>query len=94
VDAGTIPAHGSVMVKISSAANLLTAQKTLVGQGSFADQLQATLDAVTAGRTSDACDALTSYVNHVRAQSGKQLNTTLADRLLGNAQQIRTLIGC
>lgn len=79
---------------ISSAADLLTAQKALVGQGSFADQLQAAIDAVTAGRTNDACDVLTSYVNHVRAQSGKQLTTALADRLLGNAQQIRPLPGC
>jgi len=97
IDVGTIPAHGSVIVKVSSAANLLTDQVALVGNangGSFADQLQQAIDAVNAGETTDACGILGGYVNHVQAQSGKQLTTELADQLLTNAQQIRTLIGC
>lgn len=65
----TIPAHGSVMLKVSSPVSLLSDQKALVGNaggGSFAHQLQAALGAVTVGQTRGACGILGGYVSHVR----------------------------
>lgn len=85
------------MLKESSPANLVTDQLPLVGNtggGSFATQLQAALDAINAGATHHACGRLGGYVNHVSAQSGRQLSNALADQLLANAQQIETLLGC
>jgi len=75
----------------------VTDQLTLVGNtggGSFAAQLPATLDAINAGATQDACGRLNGYLNHVSAQSGKQLSTDLADELTANVAQIQSLLGC
>jgi arabinogalactan endo-1,4-beta-galactosidase len=64
------------------------------GGGSFAAQLRAAASGVAAGDTQDACDALTGYDNHVRAQSGKQLSRALAGRMLADAVVIEGLLGC
>ena len=93
----TGPAHGPVVLKVSSPANLITDQLAVVGNaggGSFAAQLQAALGAVNADETRHACGLLGAYVNHVRAQSGKQLDTALANQLLAGAQQIQALLSC
>jgi hypothetical protein len=97
IDTGAIPPHGSVMLKISSPASLLTGQLTLVGNvggGSFASQLQAALDALNAGETPEACGILSGYTHHVQAQSGKQLSTSLASQLLASTRQAQALLGC
>jgi hypothetical protein len=81
----------------ASPADLLDDQIDLVAKadgGSFTTQLHAALDALAWGQSGDACDALTAYTNHVRAQSGKHLSGALADRLLANAQVIDGLLGC
>lgn len=97
IDVGTIAPHATMMLKVSSAANLLTDQLALVGNangGSFADQLLAASAAVEGDQPTSACEPLTGYTNHVRAQSGKKLSGELADELLANAQLIGSLLGC
>jgi arabinogalactan endo-1,4-beta-galactosidase len=77
--------------------DLLADEIDLVGNaggGSFAAQLRAAALGIAAGDTQDACDALTSFANHVRAQSGKQLSRALASRLLADARVIEGLLGC
>ncbi len=93
----TIPAHGSVMFRVSSAAALINDQITAVsatGGGSFADQLRSAQAALSGGDTNTACGDLDAYVKHVKAQSGKQFSTSQAAGLVADAQQIKALIGC
>jgi alpha galactosidase A-like protein/alpha galactosidase C-like protein len=93
----SIPAHGSVLLRVSSAAQQLNDQLALVGDalgGSLHDQLQAAIDALADGRTADACGDLRAYVNHVQAQSGKQLAADRAAQLIADARQIEGLLGC
>ncbi len=97
------PANSGQLWRVSAAritaspADLLTDGIGLVGNtggGSFAAQLHAALGALAAGDTVDACSVLVGFVNHVRAQSGRQLGTTLANQLLANAVVIQGLLGC
>ncbi|GIH14340.1 glycoside hydrolase family 27 protein [Rugosimonospora africana] len=97
LEVASVPAHGSVMVRVSSAADQLADQLALVGHvdgGSFAAQLRAAIRALDKGRTREACGALDGYVHHVRAQSGKKLRTELAAQLIANARRIEGLLGC
>jgi len=97
------PANTGQLWRISAAritgspADLLADEIGVVGNaggGSFAAQLRAALGALTAGDTAGACDTLVGYVNHVRAQSGKQLSPALASQLLADARVIQGLLGC
>jgi hypothetical protein len=93
----SIPAHGSVILRVSSAAQQLNDQLALVGDalgGSLHDQLQAAIDALAAGRTGDTCGDLGAYVNHVQAQAGKHLPADRAAQLIADAEQIEGLLGC
>jgi hypothetical protein len=45
-------------------------------------------------RTLLACGDLTGFINHVMAQSGKQLTVAQANQLLAAAAQIRAVLGC
>jgi alpha-galactosidase len=97
IDVAPIPAHGSVMVRVSSAATLVHDQLALVGSadgGSFAAQLQAVLDSLAKGKPNAACGQLDTYVAHVKAQSGKALTRSLATQLVANAGVISAVIGC
>ena len=64
------------------------------GGGSFASQLGEVKAKLAGGATTPACNELAAYVNHVRAQAGKQLPAPLAATLLANASRISGDIGC
>ncbi|MDT4981994.1 MAG: alpha-galactosidase [Pseudonocardiales bacterium] len=97
IGVASIPAHGSVMVRVSSAETLVGDQLALVGSadgGSFAAQLQAVLSSLSKGKSNAACGQLGAYVSHVKAQSGKALTSSLAAQLVANAAQIDRVIDC
>lgn len=75
---------------------LLDQQALLAGVNwtSFVDQLQAAIDAAAAGQTGPACEDIDAYAHHVRAQSGKSVSRSLAERLLASAEEVRGLLGC
>ena len=64
------------------------------GKQSFEDQLDNALTDVNAGNISLACGDLSDFINHVRAQSGKQLTVGQANQLISAAAQIRAVLGC
>jgi hypothetical protein len=62
---------------------------------SFESKLQKVLAVLEAGgSTAEACDALTAFVNHARAQSGKHLTVAQANQLIAAATEIRAAAGC
>jgi hypothetical protein len=96
-DAAGHQSSASFSVHVKGAPEQLGDQLALVGNaggGSFADQLQAVRDDLAAGSNGNACGDLSAYLNHVKAQSGKQLSLSLATTLTGNGNRIRAVIGC
>jgi hypothetical protein len=63
-------------------------------QNSLDHQLQAVLADLRAQQIAQACRDLTSFINHVKAQSGKSLTTAQATKLLTEAAVIHTRLGC
>jgi hypothetical protein len=63
-------------------------------QGSFDVQLQAVQADLQASSTAHACSDLTIFINHAKAQSGKQLTAIQAAQLVTNATQVRAVLGC
>jgi hypothetical protein len=63
-------------------------------QTSLDQQLQSVLADLRAQQTAQACQDLTSFINHVQAQSGIGLTTTQATQLLQEAAVIHTRLGC
>ena len=62
---------------------------------SFESKLQKVItDLDSPDGTADACDQLTAFINHAKAQSGKHLTAAQTDQLIAGAAQIRTLLGC
>lgn len=57
-------------------------------------KLDAALRAIAKGNTATACTALADFMNQVRAQSGKAIETATADAWLLTANQLRTALGC
>jgi hypothetical protein len=51
--------------------------------------LQAVLADLQVNNTAQACSDLTSFINHVTAQSGKHLTVSQANQLLAAARQIQ-----
>jgi hypothetical protein len=49
---------------------------------------------LSAADTRGACGDLNGYLNHVGAQSGKQLSASLATTLTANANRIRAVLSC
>jgi hypothetical protein len=97
INAGTIAPHSTVLLRVSSASDLVRDQLTLVGSadgGSFASQLAAVLDAVQSGKAGSACSKVAAFVNHVHAQSGKSLSASLASQLAADAAEVAGLLGC
>jgi hypothetical protein len=96
-DAADHAASESFTVHIKDAAEQIADQIALVGSAggnSFALQLQDARDELAAGDKNDACGTLAAYIQHVKAQSGKQLSVSLAVTLVSNATRIRAVIGC
>ena len=63
-------------------------------QNSLVKKLQAALAAYNAGDTAGACSKLDSFIQEVRAQSGKKIETAAANRLTADAGTIKQSIGC
>ena len=63
-------------------------------QTSFDSQLQVVQADLAANNTAQACSDLTSFINHVNAQSGKLLTTAQASQLLATAKQVQTILAC
>jgi hypothetical protein len=61
---------------------------------SLGTKLQNILADINAGDTSGACTKLTSFINEVNAQRGRQISPIDADRLIQAAQTIRSALGC
>jgi hypothetical protein len=61
---------------------------------SYISQLQAVQADLSANNTARACLDLTSFINHVNAQSGKGLTTTQAGQLLTAANRIKAVLAC
>lgn len=57
-------------------------------------KIRAAQASVAAGRIADACSQLQSFLNEVRAQSGKHLTAAQAEDLTARANRIRELLGC
>jgi sugar lactone lactonase YvrE len=49
---------------------------------------------VDAGHTGGACGSLGAYINEVKAQNGKKLETTYAEALIVDAMAVREALGC
>jgi hypothetical protein len=56
--------------------------------------LQDALDALAIDDTAGACDSLQSFLNQVKAQTGKKLTSAQAQQLTDGANDIRTQLGC
>jgi hypothetical protein len=75
-------------------ANLLAAV-TGVGPGkSLSDKVTEIRTEVAANDTKDACANLASFIGLVKAQTGKKIESTLAESFVAQAQSIETALGC
>ena len=52
------------------------------------------LAADNAGRTAIACGDLTAFINQVKGQTRKQITSSQATQLIGEARQLRALLAC
>jgi hypothetical protein len=62
--------------------------------GDYAEQLSGVRDKVLSGNTKAACGQLQGYLNHVSAEAGKEVETLLADSMLGVGRSIQDDLGC
>ena len=60
----------------------------------YVDQLSGVQEKLAAGNTRAACGQLAGYLNHVKAQAGKNLESLLADSMLGLGAAIKEDLGC
>jgi len=66
-----------------------------IGPGtSLADKVAQALAYLNSGDVSDACSTLTSFINEVKAQSGKTIPQAQAASLIASVEQIETLLRC
>jgi hypothetical protein len=61
---------------------------------SYISQLQMVQADLSTNNTAQACLDLTGFINHVKAQSGKQLTVSQATQLIAAARQIQAVLGC
>ena len=61
---------------------------------SLGAKLTSALSALSSGNQSAACGTLGAFINQVRAQAGKKIALADAQRLIAEAEQVRTVIGC
>jgi hypothetical protein len=62
--------------------------------GDYAEQLSGVRDKLLAGKVTAACGQLQGYLNHVSAEAGKEVETLLADSMLGVGRSIQDDLGC
>lgn len=80
---------------VAVALDALLRQVEGVGSGkSLATQVQAAIANDGVRDIQGTCGALTGFVHHAQAISGKQIGRALAMRLVGNANAIANAIGC
>ena len=92
----------SFTVTVDGAATQVSALISLVNsfhlpggiQTSFDSQLQAVQADLADNNTAQACSDLTSFINHVQAQSGKHLTVSQANQLIAAATNIKKVLGC
>src|SRR5229473_3036358 len=92
----------SFTVTVNGAATQVSALISLVNsfhlpggiQTSFDSQLQAVQADLADNNTAQACSDLTSFINHVQAQSGKHLTVSQANKLIAAATNIKKVLGC
>jgi hypothetical protein len=80
------------------ATNLLVTQVNAAGlagglQNSLDSQLVAAMTSFNAGNTTAGVNQLGAFINHVRAQRGKGIDTAVADALIALAQRIIRAVG-
>jgi hypothetical protein len=84
-----------VLAQIHYPITLITSFNLSSGLTSSLDtQLQAVLADLQANNTTQACNDLAAFANHVLAQSGKMLTTAQADQLLAAASTVRAVLAC
>jgi hypothetical protein len=97
-DAAGNTASGSFLVTVETALDQLSdliAEVQGLGPGrSLAAKLQNVRARLRAGDTRAACNGLDSFVNEVRAQSGKSLSASEANALTSDALRVEAVIGC
>ena len=86
------------VLSYAQATNNLVAQVNGAGlpqgtQNSLNSQLQAAIDSFNRGQTTAGVNQLSAFINHVSAQSGKQIDAALADALIAYAQRIINAVG-
>jgi len=96
-DAGSV-SSATFLVHVRGASeqitNLIAVIDSIPGaKQSFEDQLDTALADLNAGQTNSACGDIRGFINHVRAQSGKQLTVAQANQLISAAAQIRAVLG-
>lgn len=102
-DASGNKATGSFQVVVKSAADQIDDLINLVNsfnlsplgiQTSLNSQLQAVQADLAAKNAAQACSELTSFINHVNAQSGQHLTLAQANQLFAAAKQVQAVLGC
>jgi uncharacterized delta-60 repeat protein len=89
---GGEPSAEQLMVALEELTKATGAKQGIVA--SLVAKLNAAQRALAAGDTDNACDALGSYTDQVRAQSGKALTEAKATELSAAATQILTVLAC
>jgi hypothetical protein len=101
-DDANSPVRGSFQVVVVGASGQVTSTISQVNsfglpadiQAGFDTQLQAVQTDLTNNNPAQACVDLTSFINHVQAQSGKHLTNAQANQLLVAARQVQAVLGC
>jgi uncharacterized protein (UPF0548 family) len=74
--------------------DLLTFVDGLRPGTSLPNKVQAAINYYQTGDTADTCSQLTQIANEARAQSGKKLSPTQANKIITAVTRIRAVIGC
>jgi hypothetical protein len=93
---------GQVLITFTTAAQAITdLQAQVSGLGlpkglttALNSKLQDALDDLAADDTAGACGSLQAFLNQVKAQTAKKLNSAQAEQLTDSANAIRTLLDC
>jgi hypothetical protein len=90
--------HVTVLSAQAQISNLQTSVTNLaLSKGTTKSLLKKLGDALVAANAGDiatACASLQDFINKTRAQAGKKISISDANRLIAAAQRIRTVLGC
>jgi hypothetical protein len=89
-------------VSVKSASQSTTDLRTAISTATLSpdlrkaltSKLNAALDAISRGKMNVACSALQDFLNQVKAQRGKAINTATADLWIQQATDLQTSLGC